>query len=189
MGETSLVELKKDTSQQQIPSIQVSMDTTGGFEAMQRIAKLFASSDIVPVTFKGKIADCFIAVDMAMRLKANPMSIMQNLYIVHGRPAWSSQFLIATMNKSGRFSSLKYEFSGKENTDPWGCCAVATELSTGERLKGPFVSIDISKKEGWYGKNGSKWQTMPQLMLMYRAASWFVRAYAPEIAKIGRAHV
>jgi hypothetical protein len=44
------------------------------------------------------------------------------------------------------------------------------------------VSVGMAKKEGWYGKTGSKWQTMPQQMLMYRAASWFVRAYAPEIA-------
>ncbi|MDE7242260.1 MAG: hypothetical protein K2N62_10385, partial [Desulfovibrio sp.] len=98
------------------------------------------------------------------------------------RPAWSAQFLIATLNQSGKFSALRYEFQGEEGTDEWGCRAVTTELATGERLTGPLITIGLAKKEGWYGKNGSKWQTMPELMLRYRAAAWFVRAYAPEIA-------
>ena len=42
--------------------------------------------------------------------------------------------------------------------------------------------MEIAKKEGWIDKNGSKWRTMPEQMLMYRSASWFVRAYAPEIS-------
>jgi len=54
--------------------------------------------------------------------------------------------------------------------------------STGERLEGAPVIIEIAKKEGWYSRNGSKWQTMPGQMLMYRAASWFIRVYAPELA-------
>src|SRR5690606_1595586 len=53
---------------------------------------------------------------------------------------------------------------------------------TGEKLVGALVTIGLAKKEGWYNKNGSKWQTMPEQMLMYRAAARFVRAYAPEIA-------
>ena len=49
-------------------------------------------------------------------------------------------------------------------------------------LEGSEVTIELSKKEGWYAKTGSKWQTMAQQMLMYRSASWLVRAYAPELA-------
>ena len=36
-------------------------------------------------------------------------------------------------------------------------------------------------QEGWYFKKGSKWQTMPQQMAMYRAAAFFGRVYAPEV--------
>jgi hypothetical protein len=38
------------------------------------------------------------------------------------------------------------------------------------------------KEEGWLAKNGSKWKTMPELMFMYRAASWFINTHCPEIA-------
>ena len=169
-------------AERQQHEIRIAADTLGGFEAMQRMARLFASSQIVPSTYQGNIPNCFIALDMALRLKANPMAVMQNLYLVHGRPAWSAQFLIATLNQCGRFSAIRYEFQGTEGADDWGCRAVATELSSGEKLAGPLITISLAKKEGWYGKAGSKWQSMPELMLRYRAASWFVRAYAPEIA-------
>ncbi len=164
------------------PAIRAGFDTAGGFDLIQRTAKLFASSNIVPTQFQNNLPNCVIAVDMALRMGANPLMVCQNLYVVHGRPAWSAQFLIATINQSGRFSAIRYEFQGKQGTDEWGCKAVATELATKEKLEGPLITISLAKKEGWYGKNGSKWQTMPELMLRYRAAAWFVRAYAPEIA-------
>jgi hypothetical protein len=165
-----------------IPDARAGFDTVAGFELIQRTAKLFAASDIVPKQYHGNIANCVIAVDMALRMGANPLMVMQSLYVVHGRPSWSAQFLIATLNQCGRFSAIRYEFQGKEGADDWGCRAVSTELSTGEKLTGPLVTVGLARKEGWHDKNGSKWQTMPELMLRYRAASWFVRAYAPEIA-------
>ena len=177
---TSLAALRPEI--QPAPNVAMSMETVAGFESMQRIAKLFATSTIAPKAYQGNVADCFIAVDMAMRMGANPLMVMQNLYIVHGSPAWSAQFLIATFNKCGRFSSLRYEFVGSEGEDDWGCRAVTTELATREKLVGPLITIGLAKKEGWYSKPGSKWQTMPEQMLRYRAAAWLVRAYAPEIA-------
>jgi hypothetical protein len=162
--------------------------TVASFELMQRQAKLLASSTLVPKEYQGNLSNCVIALNMANRMNADPLMVMQNLYIVHGNPGWSSQFLISTFNASGRFSAIRYEWVGKEGTDSWGCKAWAVEKSTGERLEGSPVTIETAKKEGWYSKkdrNGnviSKWQTMPGQMLMYRAASWFIRAYAPEIA-------
>ena len=44
-----------------------------------------------------------------------------------------------------------------------------------------MVSIDMAKAEGWYGKQGSKWKTMPEVMLRYRAASFFSRTYCPDL--------
>lgn len=152
------------------------------FELAQRAAKLLAQSSLVPKEYQGNLPNCVIALNMASRMNADPLMVMQNLYIVHGRPGWSSQFLISTFNTSGRFSALRYEWVGKEGTDSWGCRAWAIEKATEEKLIGSTVTIALAKKEGWYNRNGSKWQTMPQQMLMYRAASWFIRAYAPELA-------
>lgn len=153
-----------------------------GFELLQRVAKAFASSSLVPQQFQNNVANCMIALNLAERLKADALMVMQNLYIVHGRPGWSSKFLIATFNHCGRFTAVKYEFFGQPNTDSWGCRASSTELSSGETIVGPDITIQMAKDEGWYNKSGSKWKTIPQLMLMYRSAGWMINTAAPEIS-------
>lgn len=185
--------------------------TVKQFEIMQRMAKMYTESTIVPDTYKGNIGNCVIALDMAMRMNANPLMIMQNLYVVKGNPSWSSKFLIATINMSGKYTSLRYrkrvlgkvgkvnyndivwnnaskkntivvkEFDGS-NVDNIECVAYATELSTGEILESDPMTIEIAIKEGWYTKAGSKWVTMPSLMLTYRAAAFWQRMYCPEIS-------
>ena len=176
----------------------ISLETISGFENLQRMARMFVTVPFVPDTFRAPYTDekgkrrgcssieeaigcCVVALDMAMRMKANPLAVMQNIYVVHGRPAWTAQFLLATLNNSGRFSTIRYKFQGTQGNDDWGCRAVAKELTTGEIVEGPLITIGLAKHEGWF-KNSSKWQSMPDLMLRYRAVSWFVRAHAPEIA-------
>ncbi len=170
--------------QNQVPAMpsEIGYFTVAGFELLQRVGMLFNKSTVVPDSFKGNLSNCIIAVNMAMRMGCDPLMCMQNMYIVYGNPSFSSKFLIACFNNTGRYSSLRYEMTGKPGTDDWGCCAVATEKSTGEKLTGPLVTIKIAKAEGWYDKKGSKWQTMPELMLRYRAASQFIKLYAPEIS-------
>jgi hypothetical protein len=165
-----------------MPVVRASFFDLQGFELMQRVAKAFAASTLVPKEYQGNLANCMIAINMAERIGADPMMVMQNLYIVHGRPGWSAQFLIATFNHSGRFSALRYEWIGERGKDSWGCRAWAVEKDTGEKIIGPEITIELAKKEAWYDKAGSKWKTIPQLMLMYRAAAWLIRSHAPEIA-------
>lgn len=163
--------------------IRVGFDTAQGFEALQRVGKAFCASSLVPEAYRGpqNLANTVIAVEMASRMGASPLMVMQNLYIVHGRPAWSSQFLVAAFNSCGRFSSIGYRFTGNKGEDSWGCYAFAKDKETGDVREGPEVTIAMAKKEGWYSKNGSKWQSIPQLMLTYRAATFFIRTTAPEL--------
>ena len=152
------------------------------FENLQRMAKPLAASALVPQQFRNNIGDCMIALDMAQRLNANPLQVMQNLYVVHGSPAWSAKFLIATVNACGRYSSLRYEWKGKPGNDDYGCRAWAEEKATGQRLDGVWVTWAMVKAEGWSKKNGSKWLTMADQMFVYRAATFWQRAYAPELS-------
>ena len=152
-----------------------------GFELLQRVAKAFASSELVPKQYQGNIANCMIAMDMANRIGANPLMAMQNLYVVHGTPSWSSKFLVATINACGRFSSLRYEWKGEPGSEDFGCRAWAIERETKERLDGIWVTWKMVNAEGWASKNGSKWKTMPDQMFVYRAAAFWQRAYAPEL--------
>lgn len=155
------------------------------FEVAQRKAKALASSTIVPDTYRNNIGNCIIALEMAERMGTPPLMVMQNLYIVHGNPAWSSKYLVGCINASKRFTTLRYEFKGEEGTPQYGCRCYAYELSDKERkepLYGDWITMDMANKEGWTKKSGSKWLTMPNQMLRYRAAAFWQRVYCPEIS-------
>lgn len=153
------------------------------FEAAQRMARALAQTSMVPKDFRDNIANCLIAMELSNRVGASVFAVMQSLYIVHGKPAFEAKFKIASVNKSGRFSALRYQVEGDDPTDEgYRVRAYATELATGERLDGEWISWPLVKAEGWHSKKDSKWLTMPGKMFRYRAASWWVDVYAPDIS-------
>jgi hypothetical protein len=184
MATVNLPAVRQDNETQMVPAGESWWEDRDKFELIQRAARMFSTSPLVPEQYRGDkgLGSCVIALNMAHRMGADPLMVMQNLYVVHGRPSWSAQFLIACFNQTGRFSPIRYQWSGKEGDDDWGCTAWSTDRETGERIEGPLITIGTAKAEGWAGKKGSKWQTIPRLMLMYRAASWLVRTHAPELA-------
>lgn len=149
------------------------------FVLAQREAAPYAKSDLVPVAYRNKPENCMIAREMAQRVGASVMAVMQNLYIIQGRPSWSARFAISAFNNCGRFTSIKYKFDGEG--DDYGCIAWAKEKSTGEIVESPKVDWRMVKAEGWFDKAGSKWKTIPQLMFRYRAAAYLIATTAPEL--------
>lgn len=147
-----------------------------------RKAKVLASCDLVPAgTYKGKPANCLIALDMAQRTGLSPLYVMQNLYIIQGKPSWSGQFCITAINGCGRFSPLEFIRLVDDNEKLLGYYAQATRLSDGKLCEGAAVTWDTVKGEGWLDKSGSKWKTMPDLMFRYRCAAFFARTFCPDV--------
>lgn len=199
--------------------VKLGFDSKDGMDALLRAANLLSSSTLVPVTYRNKtidkqgtisenpngLANCAVALNMAARMGADPLLIMQNLHVIEGRPSWSSQFVIASINQCGRFSPLRFELTepGEETAvdyvyTEWidrkpvekkgtlkvrhqECIAWAIEKETKQRIDGPTISIQMALDEGWIQKKGSKWRTMQEVMLRYRAASMFGKLYAPEL--------
>ena len=153
------------------------------FNTAQRVGKALASSSLVPETYRGNLANVLIAMEVANRIGASPLAVMQSLYIVHGRPSWSASFLIATVNACGRFTPLRFETIGDDPAkDDYRVRAVAKDKDSEEICEGPWITWAMVKSEGWHSKNGSKWKSMPALMFMYRAAAFWTRVYAPELS-------
>lgn len=225
----SLAQLQTSAVAKPVNAEPMSFLTSGGFDQLLRVANMLSSSTMVPVAYRkikeikefgqvtgwednpAALANCAVALNMAQRMNADPLMIMQNLHIIEGRPSWSTPFIIASINNCGRYNSLDYELSkagdpvvveytvtewkkaqGATKKTPHEitkqitvrhqtCKAHTTEKSTGKRLESPLISIQMAIDEGWLTKKGSKWQTMPELMLRYRCASFFGRLYAPEL--------
>lgn len=147
------------------------------FELQQRRAMIYAKSSLVPKEYQNNVGNVLIAMNMAERLGADVLMVMQNLYIVHGNPAWSAKFNIACFNSCGKYTAIKYRMNEAKTE----CVAHCIELATGEVIEGVTVSLAMAKAEGWSTKNGSKWKTLPELMLRYRAATFLIRSTAPEL--------
>lgn len=154
------------------------------FEVAQRIGKAMTQASLVPEAYRGAqgLPNVLIAMELAHRIGASPLMVMQNLHVVQGRPSWSSQFLIATVNSSQRFTPLRFRWVGTPGKDDWGCRCVARDRDTDDACEGTLITWAMAKAEGWTSKKGSKWQTMPEQMFMYRAAAFWTRVYAPELS-------
>jgi hypothetical protein len=153
-------------------------NSADSYRLCHQLSKVFAASHLVPTLYRASEANCMIAISIASRMQMDPLTVMQNLFIIQGKPSFSSQFLIASWNACGRFSSIRYQWTEKRD----GCRATSRDLQTGEELAGTLVTMAMAKAEGWIDKVGSKWKTMPELMLQYRAAAFLVRTYGAEIA-------
>ena len=146
-----------------------------------KFCDMLSKSPIIPDAFRNNAASCLIAVEMASRMNRNPLEVMQSMYIVHGKPSFSASFLISLVNSCGLFERLKFEFVGKQGSENFGCYAWTVEKSTGEKLTGPVITLKMARDEGWARQNKSKWDNMPEVMLRYRAASFFTRLFCPDL--------
>ena len=151
------------------------------FELAQRVCKGLSTATLLPPAYQGNMGNVLIAYGYAKRLRMDPLMVMQNLHVIHNRPVMSSALLIAVINQSKMFAGpLEYEEVGEPDKDTWGMRAVAY-THEGRRVQGPAVTMAIAKADGWVNRNGSKWKTMPEQMLRYRAAAWFARTICPEL--------
>lgn len=175
------MEPTKEITVTQSQDVELNMfSSVQGFEIGQRMAKVFASSTLVPQAYQGNIGNCMIGLNMAVRMKADPLMVFQNLVIVHGTPTFEAKFAIACFNATGLYTPIRYQEVGDKKDDTYGMYAYAIDKATGDILKGPEISIKTAKEEGWYDRN-PKWKTIPQLMLRYRSASWFIRTTDPGV--------
>ena len=146
-----------------------------------KMARFLSTSAFVPDQYRNAPENCIVAIDIANRMGIAPLMVMQNLYVVKGKPSWSGSFCAAAINGSGRFTPLEFIFVGEPGLPSYGCYAVAKRISSGVRCESETITMAMAAAEGWLSKPGSKWKTMPKQMMMYRAAACFARAYCSDI--------
>ena len=149
------------------------------FEFAQRQAKSLCESNLVPQSYQGQkgLPNCLVALEMSKRMNLSPLTVMQNLNIIHGTPSWSAQFISSQILGCGRFTNFDYIVSGQGETLEVQC--VAKRVEDQKIVKGTSVSMRMAKLEGW--TRNSKYQSMPELMLRNRAATFFGRQYIPDL--------
>ena len=154
--------------------------TTESFEFAQRQAKSLCQSQLVPTQYQGQngLSNCLVALEMSKRMNLSPLTVMQNLNVIHGKPTWSAQFISSQIIGCGRFKNFDYIVTGKDDSLSVQCQAI--RLEDNKLVKGTAVSMKMAQKEGWTAKN-KKYQSMPEIMLKARASTFFGRQYIPDL--------
>ena len=153
--------------------------STESFEFAQRQAKSLCESDLVPSSYQGQkgLSNCLVALEMSKRMNLSPLTVMQNLNVIHGKPSWSAQFISSQIIGCGRFKNFDYVVTGKDENLAVQC--QATRLEDNKLVKGTAVTMKMARQEGW--TKNSKYQSMPEYMLKNRAATFFGRQYIPDL--------
>jgi len=145
---------------------------------MWDMATALSRSNIIPKAFQGQAANCFVALDMANRMGASPMEIMQNIYVVHGTPGFSAKYAIAMANRSGIFKGpICFEERGSGANLEVEAFAIVRE--TGQRVSFT-ASMAMAKAEKW-DSNPKYKGPLAATMLRYRSATLLIRTTCPEV--------
>ena len=168
------MELKNELTEVKQNSVSIYSDI-GIYNQYFKIAECLARSEMIPQNYRNKPESVLLAIDVARQLQLSPLFIMQNLYVIAGKTSWSAQYSASVIRAN--FTNVQVELQGEN--DNRGCRIIATDKN-GNVCKGTRVTIKMAKQEGWFNKTGSKWQTMPEQLLIYRAYSFFARAYCPD---------
>lgn len=150
--------------------------TLSNFSDRWKIAEKLSKSSIIPKEFQGKPENILLCMGMSEKMGLDLITVVNNLQMVMGHQEWKGSFIPVLIEKTGKYTELEFNFVGKETDDTFGCYLEATRTRDGKRIKGTTITIAMAKQEGWYSRN-SKWKTMPQQLLIYRASTFFARAY------------
>lgn len=148
------------------------------FSGLQRMARMYADSGMVPDHYKGNVAACAIAIQLARKCRIDPILFMQKSYMVHGKPGIEAKLAIAIVNTSGILQGrIRFSLSG--SGDNRQCIASATIKDTEEQIE-EIITVEMAKSMGWWSKKDSAWPKMTDKMLKYRSASWLIDVNMPE---------
>lgn len=146
------------------------------FGSKWQIAEKLCKSSIIPKEFQNKPENVLLCMGMSDKMGLDVITVMNNLQLVMGKQEWKGSFIPVLIERTGKYCDLEFNFVGTEGKNDFGCYLEATRVRDGKRIKGTTITMEMAKAEGWYNRN-SKWQTMGRQLLIYRASTFFARAY------------
>jgi len=174
---TDSTALTTTQSAQAQPGALTFLQDGAAFEHLWRVAKAFSMSGMVPGHFQGKPESCMVALMYAQQLGEHPMVMFQEVTVINGRPGTSARFAISRANKSGLLQG-PISWKSKGQGDALEVTASATWRDTGEVIS-TTVTMREAAADGW--TRNSKYKSIPEQMLRWRAATRLINLYMPEV--------
>ncbi|GAC81670.1 hypothetical protein SAMN04488550_4175 [Gordonia malaquae] len=151
--------------------------TAANLSYAHQIATALSATAFVPQHFRGKPEDCAAAILYGSTVGMDPMTSLQNLYVISGKPALYSRPMVGIVLSHGHEI-----WTDEETPEKVVVCGRRKGSSTIERSE---WTIERAKKAGY--TSNKKYQTDPRSMLYARASGDVARRVAPD-ALLGMAY-
>lgn len=147
-----------------------------------------ASSELVPITYRGKPGNAAAAILYGAELGLNPVQSLQNIFVVHGTPAIYTRTMVALVKRHGYV--IETDSSTDDSVTVTGTAPDGrTQTSTWDierATKAEYVPTKLDNGEWKKNSNGKllgnmKYITDPQAMLYAKAAAEVCRKLAPDV--------
>jgi hypothetical protein len=137
------------------------------------VAKLIAHSGMVPKNFEGNPGAVLVAMQLGAELGLSPMSSIQNVAVINGRPALWGDAMLGLVVSRRDCEDVSESFDEKTMTAT--CIVKRAGRSPIERT----FSMADAKTAGLAGKQGP-WSQYPKRMLQQRARGFALRDSFPD---------
>jgi len=148
------------------------------FEALWRFAQCVAASPFAPRGME-KAEAIVPAIQLGLELGLTPMSALQNVAVINGRPGIYGDAALALVRASGRCESYSQKIEGEGDNR---AATVISKRDDQEEAITSVFSVTDAKKAGLWGKQGP-WSQYPDRMLLFRARGFNLRDNFGDILK------
>lgn len=148
------------------------------FEALWRFAQCVAASPFAPRGME-KAEAIVPAIQLGLEIGLTPMSALQNVAVINGRPGIYGDAALALVRASGRCESYSQKIEG--DGDNRGATVISKRDDSEEPITSTFTVAD-AKRAGLWGKQGP-WSQYPDRMLLFRARGFNLRDNFGDILK------
>jgi len=185
--EQDSIEIMRLKNERSLEKFSSPFESAAALRHFTAAASVFAQSQLVPKHLQGKVQDCLILMNMALRMQEDPLLVLQNCFVVSGTPGFKTQFLIARANASGQLKSkirwnvekLEPPILKLEGFEMPNLRVTAQAVDNFGELMEASVTSDMAIREKW--TSNPKYRSMPEHMLRWRAAAFLIRLYMPEV--------
>lgn len=138
--------------------------------AAKQLGDALAATDMVPVDYKGKPGNAAAAILYGAELGLNPIQSLQQIFVIHGKPAIYARTAVALVKRSG------IHIETVTSTDD-AVTVRATDPRTGQVEESTWDKARAEQAK----YNNEKYKTDPQAMLYAKAAMEVCRKIAPDV--------